>query len=107
MERAYILETSPILRPESFPRELFTSGHTAPQISVDCSRPLEDVRKQAIEGIERRYLKELLVAHKGRIDTSAKAAGLNVRQFHNLMKKYGFRKEEFKLPCYRRHRAES
>jgi DNA-binding NtrC family response regulator len=96
MERAYILETSSILRPESFPAELFVRGYAAPQKSVDPSHTLEDMRNKAIEEIERRYLKEVLAAHTGRIDASAKAAGISVRQLHNLMKKYGIRKEEFK-----------
>ncbi len=101
IERAYILETSSTLRPESFPAELFVSGYRSARAPADRSHTLEDVRGQAIEEIERRYLKELLATHKGRIDRSAEVAGISVRQLHNLMKKHGLRKEEFKSRSYR------
>jgi len=108
MERAYILEASTALRLESFPAEFFVLGRMPAQGHVDSPRALENVRNQAIEEIEKRYLKELLVTHKGRIDVSAKAAGIGVRQLHNLMKKYGLRKEEFRLPSYQHpHQPES
>jgi len=101
IERAYILETSSTLRPESFPGELFVSGYRPARGPVDRSHTLEEVRGQAIEEIERRYLKELLAIHRGRINLSAEAAGISVRQLHNLMKKHGLRKEEFKSRSYR------
>ena len=107
MERAYILEASSVLRPESFPAELFLSGYTLAQSYEISSYTLEEVRSEAIEEIERRYLKELLLAQKGRIDASAKAAGIGVRQLNNLMKKYGLKKEEFRQPSYRRSTPES
>jgi DNA-binding NtrC family response regulator len=107
MERAYILETSSILSRDSFPAELFPSQPTVLGISMDSSFTLEAVRGQGIEEIERRYLKEVLSVHKGRIDASAKTAGVSVRQLHNLLKKYGIRKEEFKSPVHRRHGIES
>jgi len=96
MERAYILETASILRPENFPGELFMFASTGRENPLDYPRTLESVRTQAIDEIERRYLRELLIANRGRMDMSAKGAGISVRQLHNLMKKHGFRKEEFK-----------
>jgi DNA-binding NtrC family response regulator len=96
MERAYILETSSVLSPESFPKDLFTSQYKMPRIPVDCSRTLAGMRRQAIEEIERRYLRDILAKHRGQIHVSAEAAGLSVRQLHNLMKKYGLQKEDFK-----------
>jgi DNA-binding NtrC family response regulator len=107
MERAYILETSSILSRESFPAELFPSQSVVPRISTDSSRTLEAVRGQGIEEIERQYLKEVLSVHKGRINESAKRAGVSVRQLHNLLKKYGIRKEDFKSPDHRRHEPKS
>jgi DNA-binding NtrC family response regulator len=106
MERAYILENSHVLSPESFPSELFAFGPARPNIPIDFSRSLEDVRDQAIEEIERRYLREILTAHKGRIDPTAKIAGISVRQLHNLMKKHGLRKEEYKVGVGRIHKPE-
>lgn len=98
MERAYILEPSQILTPESFPNELFESQ--APYsggVPMDSSITLTEARRRGLGEIERIYLKELLSQHKGRIKTSAEIAGISTRQLHKLMKKHGLRKEEFKV----------
>jgi transcriptional regulator with PAS, ATPase and Fis domain len=96
VERAYILETSSILTPESFPSELFTFDTPKAQIALDVSLPLAEARKKSIENIERHYLKELLALNKGRINMTAQCAGITTRQLHKLLSKYKIRKEEFK-----------
>ena len=97
IERVYVLENSSLLMPESFPVEIF--AYDAPggeHSTLDTSLTLEEVRRRGIEKIETQYLKELLASNKGRINTSAEAAGISTRQLHKLMKKYGIKKEEFK-----------
>jgi DNA-binding NtrC family response regulator len=96
MERAYILETSSVLTPESFPKELLESESASAYLPVDTSMSLAAVRQRGIEDIERRYLKEVLSRNKGKINKSAEDAEISTRQFHNLLKKYGIRKEDFK-----------
>ncbi len=96
IERAYILETSSILTPESFPGELFTFDAPDARISLDTSLTLAEVRSRSIENIERHYLKQLLSLHNGRINSTAQAAGISTRQLHKLLSKYCIRKEEFK-----------
>lgn len=97
MERAYILETSSLLTPESFPSELFTlNAPPTPRISLDTSLTLEEVRRRNLEHIERQYLKKLLTHNSGRINKTANDAGIGPRQLHKLLTKYGLRKEEFK-----------
>ena len=96
MERAYILEQSSILTPESFPNEIFTSDHSQVQFKADISLTLAEARRTAVEQTEVYYLKGLLAASKGRIKETAGAAGISTRQLHKLMKKYGIRKENFK-----------
>ena len=98
MERAFILETSSLLTPESFPAELFEFSAPSATLPVDSSLPLTEVRKRGIENIERNYLKDLLTRNRGRIKDSALIAGITTRQLHKLMTKYGLRKEEFKSP---------
>jgi len=95
MERAYILETSSVLTPESFPGELFESETISATVSVDAAFTIAEVRRKGIEDIERNYLKEQLAQNRGKIQNTAKAAGITTRQLHKLMKKYGIRKEEF------------
>jgi DNA-binding NtrC family response regulator len=97
MERAYILETSSVLTAESFPSELFKLETLSATVSVDAGLSIAEVRRKGIEGIEKNYLKEQLAQNSGKIQNTAMAAGITTRQLHKLMRKYGIRKEEFKV----------
>jgi len=96
IERAYILETSAQLTPESFPIELFESEATPLFIPSAETLTLTQARQRGVEEVERNYLKDVLARHKGKIGDSAEAAGISTRQLNKLMNKYGIRKEEFK-----------
>ena len=100
IERAYILETSSVLRPESFPRELFSGINNTSKAAMDLTQPLAEVRRQAVEHLERNYLQELLTEHKGRINRASETAGITTRQLHKLLTKHGIRKEDFKKPQF-------
>jgi DNA-binding NtrC family response regulator len=97
VERAYILEKSPLLTPASFPTELFGGGKQDAAAGVDSSRTLEEVRRECLESMEREYLVNLLSRYRGRMDRSAEAAGIGVRQLHKLLKRHNIRKEKFKM----------
>lgn len=96
MERAYILERTSVLVPESFPAELFVTEDILTRVQMDTLLPLSEVRRRGVEELERCYLKEVLDKYCGKINASADAAGITTRQLHKLMKKYGLKKEEFK-----------
>ncbi len=96
LERAYILETSDLLTPESFPAELFEKEMSSAVLSMDTDVSLSEARQKAVQGFERQYLKELMLRNKGKINQSAQEAGISTRQLHKLMLKYGIRKEDFK-----------
>ncbi len=96
MERAYILETSDVLTPESFPSELFESEAYMASVPVDATITLAEVKRKALVDVERNYLKELLGRNRGKIKESAEVAGITTRQLHKLMAKHGLHKEEFK-----------
>jgi DNA-binding NtrC family response regulator len=95
LERAVILETGARLLPEDFPEELF-EAHIMGRIQVDTGETLAEVRKRAVEHAELLYLREQLATHHGRIDATARAAGVSPRQLHRLMTCHGLRKEDFK-----------
>jgi DNA-binding NtrC family response regulator len=96
MERAYILGSGHMLTGECFPEEIVSSDSPAAAIPADTSLTLAGVRRTAIEVAEKSYLMELLSEHQGKVQASATAAGITPRQLNKLMKKYGFRKEQFK-----------
>ncbi|MBN2061192.1 MAG: sigma-54-dependent Fis family transcriptional regulator [Deltaproteobacteria bacterium] len=102
IERAYILETSYMLTPESFPSEIFDTGIPIMSTPVDASLTLAQARNKGIENIERSYIKEVLAKSGGSIKDSAYTAGITTRHLHKLMTKYGIRKEEFKPSSYHR-----
>jgi DNA-binding NtrC family response regulator len=96
VERAYILEASSLLTPESFPSELFETEATSVFIPTGMQLTLAEVRQQGVEEIERNYLKDVLARNQGKINDSARDAGISCRQLNKLMNRYGIRKEEFK-----------
>jgi DNA-binding NtrC family response regulator len=96
IERAYILENSGVLTPESFPAELFPDPPPRPLPPVSAEDRLADVRQRAVAEAERQYLTELLARHNGRINPSAAQAGISTRQLHKLLTRHGIRKERFK-----------
>ncbi len=96
IERAYIIESSSILTPQGFPLELFELESPSARMELDSSYTLAEVRRRALEEVEKRYLKELLASKKGKIRESANVAGITTRQLHKLLTKYGIKKEDFK-----------
>ena len=96
VERAYILEASSLLTPESFPNDLFETDATSVVIPTGMQLTLAEVRQQGVKEIERNYLKDVLARNQGKIKDSARDAGISCRQLNKLMNKYGIRKEEFK-----------
>jgi DNA-binding NtrC family response regulator len=97
VERAYILETSSVLTPESFPGELFEAETTSVVLPSSEHFTLSEARQHGIGEVERNYLKDVLARNKGKINESARDAGISSRQLNKLMNKYGLRKEEFKM----------
>ncbi|MEE4359398.1 MAG: sigma-54 dependent transcriptional regulator [Desulfococcaceae bacterium] len=96
IERAYILENSSILTAKSFPAELF-ERRSLPLVPIEHSLPIAEARRRIVADFEKKYIRDLLERHKGRIRQSAQEAGITTRQLHKLMIKSGIRKENFKI----------
>lgn len=96
MERAYILENSKTLTPECFPTELLAFPALVSPERENGLPSLSEARSRSLEMVERQYLREVLTLYQGRIHKSAQTAGISPRQLHNLMKRHGLRKEDFK-----------
>ncbi len=96
MERAYILETSSILSPESFPTELLMSDIPWGRIPINGSLTLAQARSKGIDTIEKQYLREILSRNAGHMKRTAQVAGISPRQLRKVCKKHDIKKEEFK-----------
>jgi DNA-binding NtrC family response regulator len=96
LERAFILESTEMLSRGSFPEEIFGAGDAGGELSFRVEGTLAEVRARALAEVERSYIQRHLEAHRGRIDATAKAAGITPRQLHKLMTRHGLKKEDFK-----------
>ena len=95
VERAHILTPGDTLVPLNFPPEVIGGTQQIELPAVIGDSTLAEARQVVIASFEEQYLRQILTKHHGRINTSAKAAGIGVRQFHKLMQKYNIRKETF------------
>ncbi|MGC9324189.1 MAG: sigma-54-dependent transcriptional regulator [Desulfomonilia bacterium] len=92
IERAYVIEKSSILTPESFPVDLFQPESPEARSIIDIAKPLCKIKHD----VEKEYLVKLLTHHQGHIGRSAAASGVSTRQLNKLMLKHDLRKEFFK-----------
>lgn len=96
LERAYILEKSSVLTSQNFPPEMVRNQESLSLSGNIASSTLARSRQIAIETFERSYLLTLLEQHQGKINVSARKAGITTRQLSRLLNKYGLDKKEFK-----------
>ena len=61
-------------------------------------KPWPELRREILEQLERAYLTVLLKSTGGRIDETAKRAGIQSRSLFDKMKHYGLKKEQFRPP---------
>jgi DNA-binding NtrC family response regulator len=98
-ERAHILEQTSLLSDRSFPAEVVHSA-AGPALAAgpDTALTLDEFQQRAADTTRRQYLEAQLVAHRGRIDRTAEAAGISPRHLRKLMRRYALRKEAFRGP---------
>ena len=98
IERAYIREKTATITQKNIPIDivdLLESDEISLRKDI-ADHPLAKIRGDAIEIIERQYIKTLLTKFRGKINESSNAAGISSRQFNKLLAKYKIKKEDFK-----------
>jgi transcriptional regulator with PAS, ATPase and Fis domain len=58
---------------------------------IDVTLPLRAVRERWLRHVERRYLEQLLAAHKGNVSAAARVAGVDRVHLHRLLSRAGLR----------------
>ena len=106
IERATLLCTSKLITLVDLPQAVLAAKEPSfgiPDLSVFAnpppawlSRPIRDIREEIVERFERAYLAAMLDQTGGRIDESARLAGLTPRALYGKMQRYGLKKEQFK-----------
>lgn len=95
MERAIIMTPGKDITKIDIPgerrnKEIYSFG------KIDASLPLKQVKREIVEQVERKYLKELLEKNKGNINQVALQAKIDNKTLYEKMRKFNYYKEDFK-----------
>ena len=97
LERSIILERGPTLLHVDLPtRTHRKSVDGSALLDFNEEFSLEEVREQAVDMVEKEYMKRILAKYHGSIKRVAEHADLTTRSIHGKMKKFNLRKEDFK-----------
>ncbi|HKJ02580.1 MAG TPA: sigma-54 dependent transcriptional regulator [Longimicrobiales bacterium] len=106
LERALLLAHGPQITPGDLPRSIAGAprqrpapapgAKAAPSTGDVGALPLRDARRAAVEAFEVAYLTELLTGTRGRVGEAAERAGVSPRAIHDLMRRTGIRKADFR-----------
>ena len=104
IERAILLSKTDEIGIDSLPNSFNSdnSGHAAifPGMKSDAAewlnKTLPEVQKEIMGQVERLYLEMALKKTRGRVDQTARIAGIHPRGLYNKMKRLGLRKQHFK-----------
>ena len=95
IERAVIMEKGETIQLSELGAAAAPGKGPAYQISGELDL-FKTMKAAAVERFEREYLSQLLRLYKGNMSRSAKHAGINIKNLHDKMARYGLKKEEFK-----------
>lgn len=90
MERAVVLAEHELVRPQDLPEQIRIKTETVSAVSPN-ELPLKRAKEVWAGSFERDYLIRLLKRHDGNISQAAKAACVDRKTVHRLMKKYGIK----------------
>jgi two-component system response regulator PilR (NtrC family)/two-component system response regulator AtoC len=95
MERAIIMTPGKDIVKIDIPgerrnKEIYSFG------KIDATLPLKQVKREIVEQVERKYLKELLKINRGNINQVARQAKIDNKTLYEKMRKFNYHKEDFK-----------
>lgn len=94
LERAIALTEGEVIEAAQLPAALHSAAGEHPGVSGPS--PLNEAKHRAAEKAERDFINACLQAAHGHISNAAKLAGVDVSNFHKLVKKHGIDAGEFK-----------
>lgn len=91
IERAVILETGRVIGPSGLPENIRAEAGLAAEMlsDRDDQKRYENARKSALEAFDRRFLADALERAQGNVTKAAEAIGLDRRNLHRKLQKYG------------------
>lgn len=94
IERAIVLSENQTLEPRHLPLSLLPNNFDA--TSTRKFSTLTEAKRQAAEQAERQFVEDCLQTTAGHISNAAKMAGIDVGNFHRIMKKHQIEAAHFK-----------
>jgi DNA-binding NtrC family response regulator len=96
IERSVILSSGSTLTQIDLPTKTYRKSDDPSLLHFNEDLPLDQVREEAIDLVEKEYMKRVLARYHGSIKRVAEHTGLTTRSIHGKMKKFGLRKEDYK-----------
>jgi len=96
IQRALILAEGPTLLPEHVPIEALDEPQETQAVSFNEHLPLEELKGQFVERLERSYLDKVLRYYRGNVRKTARHAGLSERSIYQKLKKYQIERRAYK-----------
>jgi DNA-binding NtrC family response regulator len=95
MERAIIMTPGKDIIKIDIPgerrnKDLYSFG------KIDINLPLKQVKREIMDQVEQKYLKEILKKNRGNINQVARQAKIDNKTLYEKMKRFNYRKEDFK-----------
>ncbi|MFQ5754100.1 MAG: sigma-54 interaction domain-containing protein, partial [bacterium] len=96
IQRCVVLAENNIIQPHHLPSSLLHKVNETQNSENHSS--FRAAKQHVLEKFEQEYIIDCLKASKGNISRAANCAGINVKNFHLKMKKYGIASHSFKHP---------
>ncbi len=96
IERAVIMEKRDTLSRIDLKHPGTTGKFDMPHSVESDIQPFRKTKTELIERFEKEYFTQLLKLHGGNMSRASRHAGINIKNFHEKMARYGLKKEEFK-----------
>jgi DNA-binding NtrC family response regulator len=93
IERAVIMEKGGVLSSVDIRRE---GGRLALPLQTGEIRLFRKTKTEVVEQFEREYFSQLLRMFSGNMSRASRHAGIDIKNLHEKMARYGLKKEEFK-----------
>ncbi|HEX9022170.1 MAG TPA: sigma-54 dependent transcriptional regulator [Nitrospirota bacterium] len=96
IERAVIMEKSDTIGRIDLKRMGTPGAFDAPNRREGDIRQFRKMKTEVVERFEREYFSQLLRLYRGNMSKAAQHAGINIKNLHEKMARYGLKKEAFK-----------
>jgi DNA-binding NtrC family response regulator len=95
VQRACLTTRGDCIEPENLPRELSNPALEKRPMTVDLSKPLPDLIREAVAAVEAQYLRKALKKVRGHVGKCARLCGCSRRSITAKLAEYGIDRREF------------